>query len=103
MTLFTIFLLALITFISRYLFVHPEMPVRLGAKMRSFLSFSAPAVLTAIWVPILFFQEGQLNLSITNPYLIAGTAAVCIAAKTKSIYLTLVVSLLVFVALHFAS
>jgi len=100
MTLLTILLLAIITFTSRYLFIHPKMPIRLNAKMRELLSFSAPAVLTAIWVPIIFIQEDKLNLSLANPYLVAATAAVLVAGKTKSIYLTLIISLVVFVALR---
>lgn len=97
MTLLTIVLMALITFSTRYLFIHPRLPVRLGAKMAKLLSFSAPAVLTAIWVPIIFIQQGQLNLSLQNPYLIAATFAVITAAKSKSIYLTMIVGLITFV------
>jgi branched-subunit amino acid transport protein len=97
MTLLTIALMALITFSSRYLFIHPRLPVRLGAKMAKLLSFSAPAVLTAIWVPIIFIQQGQLNLSLQNPYLIAATFAVLAAAKSKSVYLTMFIGLIAFV------
>jgi branched-subunit amino acid transport protein len=98
MTLLTIVLMALITFSSRYLFIHPRLPVRLGAKMAKLLSFSAPAVLTAIWVPIIFIQQGQLTLSLQNPYLIAATFAVVAAAKSKSVYLTMFIGLIAFVA-----
>ena len=101
MTLLTIFLMAGITFTTRYLFIHPNLPIRLGPRMVKFLSFSAPAVLTAIWVPIIFIKEETLNLSITNPYLIAATIAVVISAKTKSVYLTVGVGVLVFVCLRF--
>lgn len=97
MTLLTIILMALITFTTRYLFIHPRLPVRLGAKMAKLLSFSAPAVLTAIWVPIIFIQQGQLNISIYNSYLIAATFAVLVAVKSKSIYLTMIVGLVTFV------
>ncbi len=100
MTLMTILLMALITFSTRYLFIHPSIPLKLGSKVISFLNFSAPAVLTAIWVPIIFVREGQLSLSLTNPYLIAATLAVIVAAKTKSIYFTLFSSVTVFVALQ---
>lgn len=89
--------MALITFSTRYLFIHPRLPVKLGAKMAKFLSFSAPAVLTAIWVPIIFVQQEQLNVSWQNPYFIAATFAVIAAAKSKSIYLTMTVGLIVFV------
>ncbi|SEK31338.1 Branched-chain amino acid transport protein [Colwellia chukchiensis] len=97
MTLLTICLMALITFTTRYLFIHPRLPVRLGAKMAKFLSYSAPAVLTAIWVPIIFVQQGQLNVSWQNPYLIAASLSVLAAAKTKSIYFTMFVGLVSFV------
>ena len=101
MTLLTIVLLAMITFSSRYLFIHPKMPIRLGGKMRQFLSYSAPAVLTAIWVPIIFIQKGELNTGLMNPYLIAASAAIFIAATTKNIYLTLLVSLIIFIGMRF--
>ena len=97
MKLLTIILMALITFTTRYLFIHPRLPVRLGAKMAKLLSFSAPAVLTAIWVPIIFVQQGQLNVSLNNPYLIAASFAVLAAAKSKSIYLTMLVGLITFI------
>ncbi|NQY34741.1 MAG: AzlD domain-containing protein [Alteromonadaceae bacterium] len=100
MTLITILLLAVITFSSRYLFLHPGIPLRIGAKLSSFLSFSAPAVLTAIWVPIIFIKDGSLNISPDNPYLIAATVAVVVSIKTKSVYITLASSGVVFVLLR---
>lgn len=92
MTLVTIFLMAVITFSTRYLFIHPKMPLRLNQKMTSFLSFSAPAVLTAIWVPIIFVRDGSIDISVNNPYLIAATVAVITAFKTTNIYITLLLS-----------
>ena len=99
MTLMTIILMAMITFLTRYLFIHPKIPLRLNAKMVSFLSFSAPAVLTAIWVPIIFIREGELALSIYNSYLLAATVAVILAAKRANIYLILIVSGALFIIL----
>jgi branched-subunit amino acid transport protein len=99
MTLTTIFLMAVITFLTRYLFIHPKIPLRLNARMISFLSFSAPAVLTAIWVPIIFIRKGELALSISNPYIIAASVAVILAAKKANIYLILVASGAIFVGL----
>lgn len=101
MILITILCMAVITFGTRYLFIHPSLPVRLGPKMAKFLSYSAPAVLTAIWVPIIFIQDGQLDISSHNPYFIAATAAVLVAAKTKSIYGTMLIGLIVFVFVRY--
>lgn len=103
MTILTIVLLACITFFSRYLFLHPKLPIRIGAKTTHFLSFSAPAVLTAIWVPIIFIQENSLNTSLTNPYLLAAIVAIITAYKSHSVYLTLGTSLSVFVLLQLIS
>ncbi|MDT0602432.1 AzlD domain-containing protein [Thalassotalea castellviae] len=99
MTLVTILLMAMITFLTRYLFIHPKIPLRLNAKVVSFLSFSAPAVLTAIWVPIIFIREGELALSLTNPYIIAATVAVLLASKKVNIYLILLTSGALFITL----
>jgi len=100
MTLITIFLLACITFLTRYLFLHPKLPLRIGPKMESFLSYSAPAVLTAIWVPIIFVKDNNLDISFTNPYLLAATVAVIVSKKTNSIYFTLAASVSVFILLR---
>lgn len=100
MTILTILLLACITFFSRYLFLHPKLPIRIGAKTTHFLSFSAPAVLTAIWVPIIFIQDNSFNSSLTNPYLLAATVAIITAYKSHSVYLTLSTSITVFILLR---
>lgn len=100
MTLLTIFLMAVITFTTRYLLIHPKLPIRLGPKLSKFLGYSAPAVLTAIWVPIIFVHDGQLNVSITNPYFVAAFIAVITAAKYKSVYLTMLTGLLSFILMH---
>lgn len=96
MTLLTIILLAIITFGTRYLFVHPGLPLKLRPKMVKFLSFSAPAVLTAIWVPIIFFHDNQFLASFENPYLWGAIAAIVIAHKVKNLYLTIVAGVAVF-------
>lgn len=97
MTFITIFLLAVIIFTSRYLFLEGKLPVRLGTNARDFLSFSGPAVLTAICMPIIFIKDDQLNIAIDNPYLIAAIVAIMAAWKTGNIYWTVGLSILVFV------
>lgn len=100
MTLLTIVLLACITFFSRYLFLHPKLPLRIGAKVTHLLSFSAPAVLTAIWVPIIFIKDNNFNSSLTNPYLLAATVAIITSYKSQNIYLTLATSISTFILLR---
>ena len=62
MTFITIISLAFITFTTRYLFLEGRLPLRLGLNVKQILSFSAPAVLTAIFVPILLMQKQELNI-----------------------------------------
>ena len=97
MTLLTIFLLACITFFTRDLFLEGRLPIRLGPNLKYLLSFSGPAVLTAITVPILFVHDQQLDIAMTNPYLWGGLAAVAAAYKTRSVYWTISLGLLLFV------
>nr|WP_275444159.1 AzlD domain-containing protein [Pseudoalteromonas sp. MM17-2] len=93
MILTTIVLMACITFASRYLFLHRALPFQVGPKLQRFLSFSAPAVLTAIWVPIVLLPEGQWHISYRNPYLLAAVLAIIVAYRSKSIYLTTLVGM----------
>ena len=66
MTVLTILLLACITFGTRYLFLEGRLPVRLGSNIKQFLSYSGPAVLTAITMPILFVHKQQLDTAVSN-------------------------------------
>ena len=97
MTLVTIVLLACVTFTTRYLFLEGRLPVRLSSNFKQFLSFSGPAVLSAIFVPILLVHDHQLDLSLQNPYLWGGAMAVAVGYRTGSVYWTVGLGTLVFV------
>ncbi len=96
----TILLMALIVFITRYLFLEPRLPIRLNAKAKRLLNYSGPAVLTALWAPIVFLPQNRLNIGLHNPYFIAALLAAILAWKSKNILLTTVVSMLVFLLLN---
>lgn len=72
--------------------LHPRLPIVIKGKIVTFLSFSAPAVLTAIWAPIIFMDEKTTITSFSNPYFLAGSLALLVAYKTKSVYATLFMS-----------
>lgn len=101
MTVLTIILLAMVTFLTRYLFIHPKLPLNIGPRLERFLSYSGPAVLTAIWVPIIFVEHGKFNRDWSNPYLIAAIIAIIVAKVTRSVYLTIGLSVSVFVLCKF--
>lgn len=100
MTYLTIFVLTLIVFISRYLFLEPRVPLRLSSGAQRFLSYASPAVLTAIWGPIVFLPHGKLALSDNLPYLLAALFAVVLALTTKNVLFTTIISIVVFLVLN---
>ncbi len=100
MIILTILLLACITFGTRYLFLEGHLPVRLGSNIKHLLSYSGPAVLTAITMPILFVHQQQLDTSVSNPYLWGALAAIAAAYKTANIYWTVGLGVLAFVVVR---
>lgn len=95
-----IVMMAVVVFMSRYLFLEPRLPFKSLEKIKGLLVYCAPAVLTAIITPIIFIQEeGKLNTHINNPYLIAAAAACVLAYFTRNTLLTVFVSVGLFVLL----
>jgi len=97
----TILLMAAIIFCSRYLFLEPRLPLKLSSNTLKFLSYSAPAVLSAIWAPIVFIQQHELSISLDNHYLISAVVAIILAITTRKTLLTTVVSMALFFLLRF--
>ena len=85
-----------LVFISRYAFLEPKLPLVLSHNTQRFLSYSAPAVLTAILAPIVFVRENELSLTLDNNYLIGAVIACIIACYTRNTLLTALVSMGVF-------
>ncbi|TEW52348.1 AzlD domain-containing protein [Psychromonas algicola] len=90
-----------ITFSCRYLFLSKQLPFELGTKAKSILSYTAPSVLTAMWVPIVFLSESNIEQSFfTNPFLIAGLVCVFLSLKLKNTFLIVVLSMSIFLILR---
>ncbi len=74
-----------ITFTCRYFFFSTSVPFELGPKVKRLLSYTAPSVLTAMWVPIVFLGHQESNGDfITSPFLIAGVTTVIFSLKIKN-------------------
>lgn len=91
-----------ITFSIRYsLFAFPDL--RFPPLVRQGLHYVPTAVLTAIVVPGMLLPDGQhVALSLDNAYLLAGLAAIAIAAFTRHMLATIGGGLLVFFLLRWA-
>ncbi|MBY7719291.1 AzlD domain-containing protein [Vibrio parahaemolyticus] len=96
MIMLSILLMTLLVFTSRYLFLEPKLPLKLGTRTQKILNYASPAVLTAIWAPIVFIPEGELSVSVQTPFLLAAL----IAYLTKNVLLTTVVSMVAFLLLR---
>ena len=94
--------MALITFLMRYsLFAWPNL--RFPPIIRQGLQYVPTAVLTAIVVPGMLLPDGtHWQLSFDNAYLLAGIAAIVIAAVSRNLLATIGGGLVVFFLLRWA-
>jgi len=86
----TIFAAGLITYATRLSFILLFERIQIPAWLRRALRFVPAAVLSAIILPELVFQDGTLAVTPTNPRLLAGIIAILVAWRTKNILLTLI-------------
>ncbi|WP_298940699.1 AzlD domain-containing protein [uncultured Psychromonas sp.] len=90
-----------ITFACRFLFFCKKRPFELGEKTKLALSYTAPSVLTAMWVPIVFLSYQHIEQSFfESPFLIAGLLSIILSLKLKSTLLIVVISIMVFITLQ---
>ena len=86
----TIFAAGLITYATRLSFILLFERIQIPAWLRRALRYVPAAVLSAIILPELVFQDGTLAVTPTNPRLLAGIIAILVAWRTKNILLTLI-------------
>ncbi|MBD1558728.1 AzlD domain-containing protein [Vibrio sp. S9_S30] len=91
--------MASVVFFSRYLFLEPKLPLRLNPQFHRLLSYASPAVLTAILAPIVFVQEGEIQLNVSNPYIWGALLSCFIAWKTKNVLTATLVGVCAFLIL----
>lgn len=84
----------LITYAMRLFFIVLVGQKTIPDNIKIGLQFVPPAVLTAIIVPEVLFDDNILQLNFGNFRLIAALLAILIAWKTKSAILTVVVGML---------
>lgn len=76
-------------FALRLSFIGLSGRVEMPLFLRRVLRFLPAAVLTAFVIPLVFYQNGALEVSLSNERLLAGLIAVLIAWRTKSVQFTL--------------
>ena len=90
MTLWLVMLgCGLVTFGIRLSFILAEGRVALPDWFRAMLPFVPVATLSALVAPELFRPGGAWDVSLGNPRLAAGLAAIAVAAATRNVLLTI--------------
>ena len=92
--------MGLLVFLNRYAFLEPRLPLRLSSNARQFLGFAVPGMLTAICGPIVFLPEHQLDLSLSNPYLMGSLVAIVLVLWTRSVLFSMLASMALFFVLR---
>ena len=73
-----------VIFFNRYVFLEPRVRIQLPRVLQSMLHYAAPCLLSAICVPVIFFEDGQQFRGLwLNAYFYAAicTAVVFILSK----------------------
>lgn len=85
--------MAVVTFSVRYCFFSRLTPVEIHPSVQRLLNYSAPSVMTAMWVPIVFRPQESLFVSIANPYLMAALITIGLAMTKCHLFLVVVLSM----------
>jgi branched-subunit amino acid transport protein len=95
-----IMLMALVTFVPRYLPFALAGKLKLPAAMEQALSFVPIAVLSAIVAQTSLIHEGSIDLSWQNYHAVAALAAFVAALVTRHLFATIGTGLVVFATLR---
>lgn len=101
MSWFMILGLAAIVFFNRYYFLEPHVKIKLPLILNKMLNYSAPCLLTAICIPVIFFDGNHLRGVINNPYIYAAIFCIVIAMYQKKVLLSVIASLRFFYFINF--
>nr|WP_311529214.1 AzlD domain-containing protein [uncultured Ralstonia sp.] len=89
-----------VTIFTRSLFLMVGDRMTLPTRLQHALRFAPAAALIAIVLPDLLWNQGHLNLSWTNPRLMAGIAATVFYVATRRMLGMVVVGMAVFTVLR---
>jgi branched-subunit amino acid transport protein len=78
-----------VTFALRLSFIALLGRIQIPPPLGQALRFVPAAVLTAVVIPLLFYENGALDVSLGNERLLAGLVAALIAWRTRSVLFTL--------------
>jgi branched-subunit amino acid transport protein len=93
-TWLTIIAAGLLTFATRLVPILSYGRIEMPSQVERALRFVPVAVLTAIFLPGMFYLQEELMVSFRNPRLLAGLLAIIVAWRTKNVMYTILVGML---------
>lgn len=90
-----------VTFLPRYLPFYLASKLQLPHGVEQALNYVPIAVLTIIVVQTSLFKDGQLALSLDNPYIGASVVAFVVALLQKRLFVTIVAGLICYAILRY--
>jgi branched-subunit amino acid transport protein len=88
--------MAVVTFLVRYPLIALSGRLQLSPRLLQALNYVPPAVLTAIVVPMVLVNDGDVWVSGANPRLVGAIAALSVGLWRKNLLLTIVVGMSAF-------
>lgn len=79
----------LTTFALRLSFIVGGAQFKPGRRMQAVLGYVPPAVLAALIAPEILLRQGNIEIGMDNPRLLAGGIAVAVAFFTRSVLATI--------------
>lgn len=90
-----------VTFLPRYLPFYLASKLKLPRSVEQSLNYVPIAVLTIIVVQTSLFKDGQLALSMNNPYIGASVVAFLVALLQRRLFVTILAGLISYVILRY--
>lgn len=95
--------MAAITFLVRYVFFTTIIDIKLSERVKTVLFFTAPCILTAMLVPIMFhdvIEAKELASVFSSSYFLAGFCAIVFSLLIRHTLLVILLSMFVFYVLR---
>lgn len=98
-----ILILALATtvFFNRYIFLEPNVPLKIPKIINRALKYSAPCLMTAICGPIILMEHGVVRDFPQNPYFLGTLISVIVAFYIKNIVNAVLLSMAIFYTINY--
>ncbi|PTT56360.1 AzlD domain-containing protein [Aeromonas sp. HMWF014] len=101
MSWFLILALATIVFFNRYIFLEPNVPLKIPNLVNRALKYSAPCLMTAICGPIILMEHGAIREFPNTPYFLGALISIVISFYIKNIVSAVLLSLAAFYTINY--